>query len=184
MVADTDFIKTWKLWIEAFIINDIKKALDKDALEVGLIILTLLGTECLSAYYSGKRDSDIATFEKYVKKYFPPVYTPYANTIYRSLRNGLAHSYIPAQIKIGSSEITPFVMVRDLGEPHLSPLQAGRQYPVIFNRAQFAQDFIAAWEKYSRDVDATPQLQRNVAARAQKGMLVVDEIKNFIDSGR
>lgn len=182
MVTDTEFISTWKRWIEDFIINDIKKALDKDVLEVGLIILTLLGTECLSSYYTGKRDSDVSTFEKFVKKYFPPIYTPHADKIYRSLRNGLAHSYVPAKIKINSVEITPFVMVRNLGEPHLSPCQIGRQYPMVFNRAQFAQDFILAWEKYSSDVDAIPQLQKNVKSRARKGFLVVDEMKNLIDS--
>ena len=36
--AHTDFIRGWKKWIEAFVIGDIKKALDADNLEVGLII--------------------------------------------------------------------------------------------------------------------------------------------------
>src|SRR5574341_400120 len=121
MTDNREFMKGWKSWIEAFVVNDIKKALDKDALEVGLIILTLLGIECLSAYYTGKRDSDSSTFEKFIKKYFPPNYAQYADKIYRSLRNGLAHSYVPAKIKIDSKEIIPFVMVRNQGEPHLSP---------------------------------------------------------------
>ena len=180
MTTQADFIRGWKGWIEAFVINDIKKALDRDALEVGLVILTLLGTECLSAYYAGKRDSDASTFEKFVKKYFSPPYTQYADKIYRSLRHGLVHSYVPAKIKIGSTEVTPFVMVRNQGEPHLAPCQVGSQYPVFFNRAQFALDFIVAWEEYTKDVDATLQLQRNVMARAEKGFLIVDDIKNFI----
>jgi len=168
--------------MEAFVIDDIKKALDKDALEVGLIILTLLGIECLSAYYTGKRDSDSGTFEKFMRKYFPPAYTQYADKIYRSLRNGLAHSYTPVKIKIASKEIIPFVMVRNQGEPHLVPSRVGNQYPVIFNRAQFALDFITAWENYIQDIDVNMQLQKNIIARAQKGFLVVDDIKNFIGS--
>ena len=179
---EKEFLKGWKNWMEAFVVNDIKKALEKDALEVGLIILTLLGTECLSAYYTGKRDSDAGTFEKFMKKYFPPAYTQYADKIHRSLRHGLAHSYVPAKIKINTKEITPFVMVRNRGEPHLVPHQKGNQYPVIFNRAQFALDFITAWENFVKDLDVNPQLQKNIIARAQKGFLVVDDIKNFIGS--
>ena len=182
MIDEREFIRGWKNWIEAFVVNDIKKALEKDALEVGLIILTLLGTECLSAYYTGKRNSDGGTFEKFVKKYFPPAYTQYADKIYHSLRNGLAHSYVPAKIRINSNEITLFVMMRNQGEPHLVPHQAGSQYPVIFNRAQFALDFITAWENYVQAIDVNTQLQKNIIARAQKGFLVVDDIKNFIGS--
>ncbi len=180
MVTDTEFIKGWKRWIEAFIINDIKKALDKDVLEVGLIILTLLGIECLSAYYTGRRNSSLSTFQKFLKKYFPPTYAKYADKIYLSLRHGLAHSYVPARIKIGSAEITPFVMVRYQHEPHLSPVQADHEYPLYFNRERFALDFIAAWEKYASDLNTDPQLQKNVTMRAQKGFLVVDNVKNFI----
>lgn len=180
MAIDAEFIRNWKRWIEVFVINDIKRALERDALEVGLIILTLLGADCISAYYTGTRKSGLATFEKFVKAYFPPVYTPYAGAIYRSLRHGLAHSYVPERIKIGSKEQNLFVMTRDQGEPHLSPCQAGSDYPVFLNRAQFALDFIGAWEKYSEDVDGNPQLQKNIAARAQKGFLVVDDVKNFI----
>jgi hypothetical protein len=181
MTTDTEFIVSWKRWIEAFIINDIKKALDKDVLEVGLIILTLLGIECLSAYYTGKRDSSLSTFEKFVKKYFPSIYAQYADKIYVSLRHGLAHSYVPARIKIGSTEIVPFVMVRNQSEPHLSPLQAEYEYPVYFNREQFARDFIVAWERYAADLNVTPQLQRNVMIRARKVFLIVDDVKNFIN---
>jgi len=73
-------------------------------------------------------------------------------------------------------------MVRNQGEPHLVPSRVGNQYPVIFNRAQFALDFITAWENYIQDIDVNMQLQKNIIARAQKGFLVVDDIKNFIGS--
>ena len=179
-MTDQEFLKSWKRWIEAFVINDIKTALNKDALEVGLIILTLLGIECLSAYYTGKRDSSLSTFEKFMKKYFPPSYGKYTDKIYISLRNGLVHSYVPKRIKFGLGEVTPFLMVRNQDEPHLIPCQQGREFPLYFNREQFAQDFIMAWDKYAKDLDAEPRLQKNVLARAEKGFLVVDNIDNFI----
>jgi len=105
MTNNAEFIKSWKNWMEAFVIDDIKKALDKDALEVGLIILTLLGIECLSAYYTGKRDSDSGTFEKFMRKYFPPAYTQYADKIYRSLRNGLISKIGAVLIVIGGIDM-------------------------------------------------------------------------------
>lgn len=179
-MENQDFIAKWKNWIELFIINDIKRALEKDALEVGLIILTLLGIECLSAYYTGRRDSSLSTFQKFLKKYFPPAYVQYGDKIYLSLRHGLAHSYIPSKLVINSVEVTPFVMCRSQGEPHLTPCQAGRDFPVWFNREIFARDFLAAWDKYAKDLDTDVQLQKNTIARAQKGFLVVDDVSKFL----
>jgi hypothetical protein len=180
LVTQKNFITEWRTWIEAFVINDIKKALDKDMLEVSLIILSLLGTECLSAYWSGTRDSNSGTFSKFIGEYFPPAYKDYSKAIYRSLRNGLFHNYVPVKIKIDSKEIMPFVMQRNKNEPHLVPCKSGQRFPVYFNREIFARDFLAAWDKFSADLDQKPQLVKNVVARARKGFLIVGDISKFV----
>lgn len=179
-MKDEEIIEKWKYWIQEFAINDIKKALEKDALEVGLIILTLLSIECLSAYYLGQSDSSPGTFEKFMKMYFPPEYAKYAGKIYFSLRNGLIHSYVPNKLKIDSREIYPFVMVGKKGEPHLTPCKPKHNFPVYFNRVQFAEDFLEAWGKFVNDIDGNAELQKKLISRAQKGFLVVDNINKFV----
>src|SRR5260221_8203255 len=102
------FIGTWRHWIDSFVIQDIQKALDRDALEVGLIVLTLLGIDCLGAYYVGARIGTGSSFERFMKRYFPAPYGPYANLIYRSLRHGLVHRYVVDEVKLGSKMVRPF----------------------------------------------------------------------------
>jgi hypothetical protein len=171
-VWTTDQIDLWRKWIEDFVINDVRKALEGDTLEVGLIILSLLGTECLSGYYCGKKANRL-TFVEFVNKYFPPLYHPYAEFIYLSLRDGLVHDYIIKKIMIASTEQIPFVMNRDKSEPHLSPLSPTRPFPIWFNRATFANDFLAAWGMYSVDIKNDPELLKNVIARAKTSSFLI-----------
>jgi hypothetical protein len=150
------FIGTWKHWIDSFVIQDIQKALDRDALEVGLVILTLLGADCLEAYYVGARNGNRSSFERFMKRYFPAPYGPYANLIYCSLRHGLVHRYVVDRVEVRSKLVVPFVLTRDMGEAHLTRCFADDPFPVHLNRAAFAWDFLAVWQAFSSDVDQDP----------------------------
>lgn len=97
-MSNLAILADWQKWFQDFAIEDIRKALDLEtrnqpSLEIGLIILSLIGTEALSGYSAGK-PADGTTFVDFVKAYFPSAYGPYANQIYASLRNGLAHDYV------------------------------------------------------------------------------------------
>ncbi len=52
-MSDLEILVKWQEWIEKFVIEDVRKSLnvpEDSAIQIGLIILSLLGTECLSGY--------------------------------------------------------------------------------------------------------------------------------------
>jgi len=165
-MIDLIAVKDWQKSLEDFVINDITRAVQADNLEVGLIILTLIATECLSGYFSG-RDANRQTFVAFVSRYFPDSYKPYADTIYGKLRDGLLHDYI---VKKGKP--FTFIMNREVGEPHLVWYKTNKL--MWFNRKQFAYDLLTAWEKYVADVTTDQQLYDNVKLRLKaRGRLKV-----------
>jgi hypothetical protein len=172
-------LKEWKESVEKFFIGDIKRMLDSDELEVGLIILTFVGIDCLGGYFAG-RESDTQTFKSFMRSdYFPPSYHNLADEIFE-LRNGLMHDYTIKHNK--------FRFYRDEGEgvPHLKSFHQDKKYPISFNRKIFAKDFLNAWKRYSEDVLNHPNLSRKTLDRMNKegrGYLVVETPDKFPKPG-
>jgi hypothetical protein len=142
-----------------FVVKDVEKALKGDV-EVGTIILTVIGIECLSGYYEGK-NSNGETFKSFVQA-FMPSYAAYAEKIYACIRNGLAHDYI-----IKECGGTSFLFTRDEGENHLVPV-AGKPGWTYINRKRFASDFLEAQAKYFDQVVADAELYKRAIKRIRK----------------
>ncbi|HVO70062.1 MAG TPA: hypothetical protein VMT24_08455 [Aggregatilineaceae bacterium] len=165
-------LQEWKKDLEDFVITDIKKSLAANMLETSLIILGLIGTECVSGYFAGK-PANQKTFVDFMDKYFPASYVPYSELIYLSLRNGLLHDHTIKTIPAIWKE-PPFWLNREQDEPHLVPCKPGQSYPVWFNRHTFAGDFLAAWEKYLSEIAQSEDLRRKLMKRIQtRGYLKV-----------
>lgn len=142
-----------------FVIRDVEKSLKGD-LEVGTIILVVIGIECLSGYYEGK-ESNRQTFVSFVNE-FLPAYAPHADNIYACIRDGLAHDYIIKDIH-GKS----FRFTRDKGEAHLSPVESNREWFYI-NRENFANDFLLAQSIYFKRLQTNTDMQKNAIRRLRK----------------
>ena len=133
-----------------FVVKDVEKSIRGD-LEVGVIILVVIGLECLSGYYAGK-ESDRQTFVKFVSDFLPD-YAPHADNIYACIRDGLAHDYIIKDVH-GKS----FRFTRDKGESHLTAVESNPEW-IYINRKIFAQDFVAAQSAYFKELHTNIDLQ-------------------------
>ena len=159
------------LWRD-FVVNDIRGSLNKDTLEVGLIILTMVGIDCISGYFAGRR-ADTTTFKQFVtSKYFPAAYHSLADDLFQ-LRNGLVHDYI--------SKNNKFVFFRREGEgiPHLERFRSKEGESIALNREVLAKDFLTAWERYSNDVFRDHTLAEQTLRRileVGRGFLVVKNL--------
>lgn len=167
--TEQELLNEWKEWIEKFVIEDIKRALDGN-LQVGLVILSLIGIECLGGYLNGAKEGK-NSFIAFIQKYFPDDYKPYTKDIYDYLRNGLAHSYT-ISLDDKKRHRDKFVLFGgDKQEPHLKPFDLENKSLVSFNRKTFARDFLKAWEKYSKEIfaDQDPELRKRAVKRMQSG---------------
>jgi hypothetical protein len=168
---------TFKDSFERFVVQDLKKSL-KANVEVGVIILTTIGIDCLSGYFTGK-ESDGDTFKKFIDR-FMPNYSPHAVTLYKCVRNGLAHKYI-----IKEYEQKSFLFTRNKAEKHLVPVEH-KQGWFYLNREQFALDFIEAQNDFFQRVEVDKELQETAMRRLRsKGFLGVfsfHEDVAFVDS--
>ena len=150
---------------EKFIVKDLEKALQANV-EVGVIILTIIGIESLSGYFSGK-NSDIETFKDFINE-FMPSYSSHAETLYKCIRNGLLHDYI-----IKEHEGKCFLFTRNIGENHLQPVPNTPGW-FYLNREQFARDFIKAQKDYFQRIEMDKKLQERAIHRlSNKGYLDV-----------
>lgn len=154
--------KNWdsfKSSFEQFIVGDIRKSLAAN-IEVGTIILTVIGIECISGYFTGKESSP-ETFINFIQTFMPD-YAEVAEAIYKCVRNGLAHDYI-----IKEHGGLSFMFTRKIGEPHLV---ASETNPNCFylNREQFAKDFLEAQHKYFKQVEVDQELSRRANKRLKK----------------
>ena len=122
-----------------FVVKDVEKSLN-GGLEVGTIILVVIGIECLSSYYVGKK-SDRRTFVNFVNDFLPR-YAPHADNIYSCIRDGLAHDYIIKKVR-GMS----FRFTRNKGEAHLIAVEGNPGWFYI-NREIFSNDFLLAQSAY------------------------------------
>ena len=141
---------------EKFIIRDLEKALNADV-EVGTIIITVIGIECLSGYFAG-RDSNGETFRNFIDE-FMPAYSRHSKAICSCIRNGLAHNYIIKEVE-GES----FLFTRNRGEKHLIPVE-DRLGWYYLNRESFALDFLKAQEKFFERVNDDEELCKKVIQR-------------------
>jgi hypothetical protein len=141
---------------EKFVVQDLKKSLNA-GVEVGVIILTAVGLECLSGYFEGK-SADDKTFKSFINK-FMPNYSDHAEVIYKCVRNGLAHDYIIKECN-GKS----FLFTRNKGEKHLLPVdnKPGWYY---LNRESFVLDFLEAQEQYFDEVNKNQELYNKALRR-------------------
>lgn len=162
---------------EKFIVHDLKKSLEVD-IEVGTIILTVIGIECLSGYFAGE-PSNGQTFERFVRA-FMPKYTSHARTLYQCVRNGLAHDYIIKEL-FGQS----FLFTRNRGEKHLTPVERKPEWYYL-NREQFALDFLDAQRDFFDQVNNSQDLLDKAMHRLnQRGFLDVFSFQlttMFVDS--
>jgi hypothetical protein len=128
---------------EKFVIRDLEKALSADV-EVGTIILTAVGIECLSGYFEGK-PADSKTFKSFIDE-FMPNYSNHAEAIYKCVRSGLAHDYV-----IKECDGKSLLFTRDRGERHLIPVdnKPGWYY---LNRESFALDFLKAQKQFFEQI--------------------------------
>jgi hypothetical protein len=164
-------------YFNAFVVGDIVKSL-RSGIEVGTIILTTVGIECLSGYYTGK-EAERSHFVKFMQD-FMPSYLNYADDIYECIRNGLAHDYV---VKKNRANKRSFLFKRDHGEPHLIP--TSRNPNIIYlNRADYANDFLAAQHKYFEKVENDQRLWDKAMQRLkrQKGFLTVRPEDELIPS--
>jgi hypothetical protein len=161
---------------EAFVVGDVNKALQA-GIEVGLIILTTVGIECLSGYYAGRK-ADRGLFVKFMQD-FMPVYSDYADDIYGCIRNGLAHDYV---INVNRASKTGFIFVRDVGEPHLVAVPESPNI-IYLNREQYARDFLEAQYQFFETVESNQSAWDNAIQRlkSQKGFLTVRSEDELVD---
>ncbi len=144
---------------EKFVVKDLEKALNAN-IEVGIIILTAIGIECLSGYFAGKA-SDPETFKRFIDK-FMPTYSIHAETIYKCIRNGLAHDYI-----IKENEGRSFLFTRNRGEKHLDPVE-GKPGWYYLNRESFALDFLKAQTDFFEQVNRDENLSMRALKRLRE----------------
>ena len=163
---------------EKFIVQDLKKALNAEV-EVGVIILTVVGIESLSGYYAGRK-SDDETFKAFIDA-FMPEYSTHAVILYKCIRNGLAHDYI-----IKEYEGKSFLFTRNAGEKHLTPVSQRNGW-FYLNRRQFSLDFLKAQEYFFEELEVNNELQEKALSRLnKKGFLDVFSFhveSIFVDSG-
>jgi len=154
-------------YFDRFVVGDIEKSLKAD-IEIGTIILTVIGIDCLSGYYAGQ-PTDRSLFVQFVNE-FMPRYATYADDIYECIRNGLAHDYI---IKTSPQTKRTFKFTRDDGEDHLVtavPDPLG----IYLNRVAFAKDFLDAKQNYFARVANEQALWDKAMQRLRKrGFLTV-----------
>lgn len=169
-------LQLWKASMDQFVIHDIKVALQKDVLEAGLIILTLVGIESLSGYYMGKK-ADKDTFISFLQTdFFPKTYHAFAEDLYR-FRNKLLHDYTSTGDTIILFRTEDQAHSQEL--KHLHPIYPGRPYPFCLVREEFGKDLLTAWDRFSSATFSDENLANNVLRRIQntgRGFLIVKEI--------
>jgi hypothetical protein len=168
-----------KLWaefrrdFENFVVKDIQKSLDAE-IEVGVIILTVVGIDCLGGYYAGD-ESKKEYFVRFTQTFMPSSYAIYAGDIYHCVRNGLVHAYVLNWKRSGRS----FLLTRNQGEPHLIPVPNNPEV-IYLNRETFARDFLVAQLKYFEQIESDQAMWDNAMQRLRSmGFLTVapeDEI--------
>jgi hypothetical protein len=149
------------------VVDDINKSL-KAEIEVGTIILTVIGIDCLSGYYAGKPTEKVL-FVQFIED-FMPTYAAHALDIYECIRNGLAHDYI---IKTNPTTGKTFGFTRDAGEENLvtRPTEPNK---TIINRVAFAKDFLDTQRNYFARVENEQSLWDKAMQRLHgRGFLTV-----------
>jgi hypothetical protein len=176
ILDDEELWAEFRKKFEDFVVGDVNKALQA-GIEVGLIILTTVGIECLSGYYAGK-EAKREHFVKFMRD-FMPAYSNYADDIYGCIRNGLAHDYV---IKVNRAGKKGFIFKRDIGEPHLVAVPQNPNI-VYLNREQYARDFLEAKNKFFEMVESDQSTWDNAIQRlkSQKGFLTVRSEDELVD---
>ena len=162
-------------YFTAFVVNDVKKSLEF-GIEVGTIILTTIGIECLGGYYAGK-ETERKYFVKFMQD-FMHKYGDFADDIYECIRNGLAHDFV---VKENKANHRKFIITGKQGEKHLSPHPVNSNV-FFLNRDAYARDFLIAQKNYFKKVENDQFLWDNAMKRVhhQKGFLTVRPEIQFI----
>jgi hypothetical protein len=168
--------KEFRQYFTAFVVNDVEKSL-KIGIEVGTIILTTIGIECLGGYYAGY-ETNREHFVNFMQD-FMPEYGRLADDIYECIRNGLAHDYV---VKENRKNQRKFIFTRNQGEQHLSSHPSN---PNVFylNRETYARDFLEAQRIYFEKVNNDQSLWDKAMQRlhSQKGFLTVRPENEFVN---
>lgn len=163
---DIELFHRFKKSYYAFVVDDLKRA-ETANLQVGLIILTLIGIDTLGGYFCGA-ESDDGTFQKFIKRFMPAIYKPHAKTLYGFVRSGLLHNYVVGDRENRSRR---YLLTGSKDEPHL---QSRADSLVYFNRQAFAEDFFLAVDKYFFEVEHDVGLMAAALKRIRlKGFLEV-----------
>ena len=169
------------LWMEfhryfvAFVVEDVRKSLESN-IEVGTIILTTVGIECLCGYFAGQK-AERKHFVDFIQM-FMTSYAKYADDIYACIRNGLAHDYV---VKENSATNVTFVFQRNHGEPHLTSTPMNSNV-IYLNREDYANDFLEAQRQYFERVENDQSLWNRAMKRlkSQKGFLTVRPLHQLV----
>lgn len=166
MMEDTNIdIEEWRKSVDHFIIDDIRICLDKNIIEVGLVILCLVAIDSLSGYYCGKTSAKDTFIAFLNSRYFGDEYHSVADDIW-CFRNGLFHDY--------SLDRDNFILYRDKPDPnsHLKTVDDR----LVINREILAHDVIQAWYRLSEDAQTDTKLQNNIIKRIKcedRGFLII-----------
>jgi|WetSurMetagenome_2_1015567.scaffolds.fasta_scaffold279108_2 hypothetical protein len=130
-------------YVMKVIIPEILRAINADA-ELSGLVLSLALVDYIAGYYSGKETSG-KDYINFLNHYFPEVYKPYSQSIYRDLRNGLMHN-LAATNPWHPEKF--FFIHRNLPH-HLFQEESGR---VLFSVPIFLEDIRRAWIMYMHDL--------------------------------
>ncbi|MGD0575620.1 MAG: hypothetical protein ABSB61_09715 [Anaerolineales bacterium] len=118
--------------------------------EIAGLILALAVVDYLAGYWVG-RESTGADYIALIRRYFPPQYEPFAESIYVQLRNGLMHNLVginPWRAPGPSFLIHP---------NHPSHLQAVEHDQIAFSVLTFLEDIRRAWIMFAHDLVTQPE---------------------------
>lgn len=150
----------------SFVVDDLKRA-ETANLQVGLIILTLIGIDTLGGYFCGA-ESDDGTFRKFIKRFMPATYKPHAKTLYGFVRSGLLHNYVVGD-RFNKSR--GYLLTGAESDPHL---QSRADDLIYLNRQTLTKDFFLAVDRYFLEVEHDAGLMAAALKRIRlKGFLEV-----------
>lgn len=121
---------------------------------IGFIFMSCI-IDYLAGFYWGKSTLNNVrkAYTEFIGKYFPKDRYD-AKGLYKSLRNGLVHSF--------TIKNKTYALTNKKPEFHLKEAESGH---IVLNAEDFRDDLIAAKDKYFNDVESSPDLLNKVIER-------------------
>lgn len=150
--------------IKYLVLDEIQRAMSGGA-TLGAFIIASCAIDYLATFASGRKSNrgHIAeSYKNFIKKYFPPEYSKYAEGIYKDLRCGMVHG-LSAQ---------NFAFVYDQPDKHLKLWKPDTGI-ICLNLENFIDDLIKAANKYIQALDSDIRLQQNLEERFDDSSILV-----------